>query len=522
MLPAAQPGESPRPDRRRVRHGQDRDAQSAGRGILARRRARVHGRRQRRHHRHVPGGRRHREHPGARCEVRHRKLVARWLPVPLLGHARGLRHPGARHHLRHGPDAALPPARPDRGAGRRARHRLPHCRRQAAAAHRLEGPARHAELRGRARQRVRDDLRQGVLPVDRRHPARPHLPRGRGRRHVLRRAGARAGGLVLLRRERPGLRERAQRGEAGAEPAGLRHVPALDALRALRDPARSGRRGQAEVRVLLRRGAPAVQRHAQGAARQDGAGREAHPLEGRGRLLHHAVTERHPRRGARPAVEPHPARPARLHPRRAEGRARCRRVLPREPGVRLRGRHPRARHRRGARLLPRRRRPPEHRREREGAAPAMPDGRRLRRRHAGRARRPAAAYGQVRHRRRPRVRLRGHPGPSGGRRRRAGAGAEEPGAGSGRKARRRGGESCRERGREKGSGGEGAPEGANQVIKDVSRRDVPLGQFGKEAGRSCSAACSAGSRSKKKKEEVAAAARPPDERPSFFWAPPAP
>ena len=41
-------------------------------------------------------------------------------------------------------------------------------------------------------------------------------------------------------------------------------------------------------------------------------------------------------------------RPTRLHPRRAEGRARCRRVLPREPGVRLRGRHPQARHRRGA------------------------------------------------------------------------------------------------------------------------------------------------------------------------------
>ena len=43
--------------------------------------------------------------------------------------------------------------------------------------------------------------------------------------------------------------------------------------------------GEAEAGVLLRRGAPALQRRAEGAAREDRAGRAADPLEGRRRLL---------------------------------------------------------------------------------------------------------------------------------------------------------------------------------------------------------------------------------------------
>ncbi len=75
--------------------------------------------------------------------------------------------------------------------------------------------------------------------------------------------------------------------------------------------------------------------------------------------------ERHPRRGARPAVEPHPARASRLHARRAEGGARRRELVPREPGLQGRGRDPGAGHRRGAGVVPERGRPARDRRARQ-------------------------------------------------------------------------------------------------------------------------------------------------------------
>ena len=70
---------------------------------------------------------------------------------------------------------------------------------------------------------------------------------------------------------------------------------------------------EAEARVLLRRGAPAVQRGAQGAA---GAGRARHapdPLQGRRRLLRHAEPARRAQQRVGPARQPHPACAARLH-----------------------------------------------------------------------------------------------------------------------------------------------------------------------------------------------------------------
>ena len=54
--------------------------------------------------------------------------------------------------------------------------------------------------------------------------------------------------------------------------------------------------------VLLRRGASAVRRRAQGAGRQGRAGGQADPLEGRRRLFLHAEPDRHSRRGAVAAV----------------------------------------------------------------------------------------------------------------------------------------------------------------------------------------------------------------------------
>ncbi len=59
-------------------------------------------------------------------------------------------------------------------------------------------------------------------------------------------------------------------------------------VRAVREPARSGRSGQTQAGVLLRRGASVVQRRARRAAGQDRTGGAPDTLQGRGRLLHHA------------------------------------------------------------------------------------------------------------------------------------------------------------------------------------------------------------------------------------------
>ena len=88
------------------------------------------------------------------------------------------------------------------------------------------------------------------------------------------------------------------------------------------DAARGRRPRQAEARLLLRRGAPAVRRREQGVPRAGRAGGAAHPLEGRRRLLRHAEPEGRARRRPRPARAPRAARAARVHARRREGAAR--------------------------------------------------------------------------------------------------------------------------------------------------------------------------------------------------------
>ena len=99
----------------------------------------------------------------------------------------------------------------------------------------------------------------------------------------------------------------------------------VDAVGAVRQAARGRRSRQAEARVPVRRGAPAVQRRAEGRARPDRARHAADPLEGRRRLLRDAEPRRRagPRVGA--ARQPHPARAARLHAEGAEGDPRRRR-----------------------------------------------------------------------------------------------------------------------------------------------------------------------------------------------------
>ena len=123
--------------------------------------------------------------------------------------------------------------------------------------------------------------------------------RAAGRRAVLRRADARHRRPDADRRAGSGRRQRPRRRQADAVAQALLDVPALAAVGALRAPARGRRPRQAEARVLLRRGAPAVQRRAEGAAREGRAGGAADPLEGRRRLLLHPEPARRPRDRAR-------------------------------------------------------------------------------------------------------------------------------------------------------------------------------------------------------------------------------
>src|SRR5918995_2662653 len=79
-------------------------------------------------------------------------------------------------------------------------------------------------------------------------------------------------------------------------------------LAAVRAAAGGRRRPEAEARVLLRRGAPALRGCDGRLPRRGRADRPAHPFEGCWRLLHHADPEGHSRRRAGPARQPDSAR----------------------------------------------------------------------------------------------------------------------------------------------------------------------------------------------------------------------
>ncbi len=97
----------------------------------------------------------------------------------------------------------------------------------------------------------------------------------------------------------------------------------------------------------------AVQRRAEGAARQDRAGGPADPLEGRRRLFRDAESARRARQGARPARQPRAARAACVHPARPEGGAGGSRDVPRQSQARHRQGDHGARQGRGAGVVPR-------------------------------------------------------------------------------------------------------------------------------------------------------------------------
>ena len=110
-------------------------------------------------------------------------------------------------------------------------------------------------------------------------------------------------------------------------PQALRHLPALDAVGAVRGIAGSRRPAEAETGVLLRRGAPSLQRRAEGADGQDRAGGAPDPLQGRRRLFRHAKPDRRARQGAGPARQPRAARACAPSRRATRRRWRPRRKL---------------------------------------------------------------------------------------------------------------------------------------------------------------------------------------------------
>ena len=135
--------------------------------------------------------------------------------------------------------------------------------------------------------------------------------------HFLRTADGRS-----RRGQRPGAG-----GHAGSARA-VQHVHDVAAGQPVRVASRGRRHREAEARLLLRRGAPALPRREQDVHGADRAGRAPHPVEGGRRLLRHPFPEGRAGRGARPARQPRAARPARLHAGRPRDGARHRRHLP--------------------------------------------------------------------------------------------------------------------------------------------------------------------------------------------------
>ena len=131
--------------------------------------------------------------------------------------------------------------------------------------------------------------------LDRRDPARPARAREPGRGAVLRRADARHRRPDADARDGKGVVNILAADKLMNSPKLYADLPAVAAVGAVRAPARGRRPRQAEAGVLLRRGAPAVHRGAEGAAREGRAGGAPDPLQGRRRLLRDAEPARRPR-----------------------------------------------------------------------------------------------------------------------------------------------------------------------------------------------------------------------------------
>ncbi len=189
-----------------------------------------------------------------------------------------------------------------------------------------------------------------------------------------------------------------------AKPAALCLVPVVAAVRTVRGAARGRRPRQAEAGVLLRRGAPAVRRGAEGLLAEGGAGGAPDPLQGRRRLFRDAEPARRAGQRAGAAGQPRAARAARLHPARPEGGEGRRRYLPPQSQAQYRAGHHRARQGRGAGLDAGGQRHAVHRRA-HADRPALRTGRPGDAGIAGGGDRQQSGQGHLRHHDRPRIRL---------------------------------------------------------------------------------------------------------------------
>ena len=185
-------------------------------------------------------------------------------------------------------------------------------------------------------------------------------------------------------------------------PGGVLDVPDVAARRPLPRPARGGGRRPAQAGVLLRRGAPALQRRLRGVPRPDRPDGAADPLQGGRRLLRHPEPDRRARRRAGPARLAGPAPAPRPHAQRRQGAAGDRQHLPDQRVRRPRRGHHQPRHRRGGRDRHERARRAHAGRVDPAARPRVADGPgRGDRDAAGRRGQPAAR--EVRRDHRPRV-----------------------------------------------------------------------------------------------------------------------
>ena len=113
-----------------------------------------------------------------------------------------------------------------------------------------------------------------------------------------------------------------------SQPGAVLHLLDVAAGRPVHRPARGRRRRQAEAGVLLRRGAPAVQRRVEGVPAGDRPDRPADPVEGRRHLLRHPDPQGRAGRRAGPARVAGPAPAAGAHAERRQGAEADRRHLP--------------------------------------------------------------------------------------------------------------------------------------------------------------------------------------------------
>ena len=238
----------------------------------------------------------------------------------------------------------------------------------------------------------------------RNHPAPASGAGKSGRRQVFRRAGAGAEGFHAHRPRWPGHGQHPGGGQADAEPAALRDLPAVDAVGAVRGVAGGRRSAETEARVLLRRGASVVQRCAKAADGQDRAGGAADPLKGRRGLFRDTKSDRRSGQGARPIGQPRAACAESLHAARPESGCGGGADVPAQSEARHRQGHHGIGQGRGAGVVPGRQRHARDGRARHDPAAVGAD----RADHAGgtqgdHGQQPGE--GQIRHRDRFRIRL---------------------------------------------------------------------------------------------------------------------